>query len=75
MSAPTPPARRLLYAYSGLLYLFLYLPIVILIIFSFNEARQTARWEGFTVQWYEKLLTNKLILKSVKNSLTVKPRS
>lgn len=70
-AAPFRWERKLLAAHSWLVYLFLYLPIVILIIFSFNEARQTARWEGFTVQWYEKLFSNKLILKSVKNSLVV----
>jgi spermidine/putrescine transport system permease protein len=70
-AAPFRWERKLLATHAWLVYLFLYLPIVILIIFSFNEARQTARWEGFTVQWYEKLLSNKLIMKSVKNSLLV----
>lgn len=55
MSAPTPPARRLLYAYSGLLYLFLYLPILVLIAFSFNDAEQTAAWGGLTLRWYRVL--------------------
>jgi spermidine/putrescine transport system permease protein len=40
-------------------------------VFSFNEAKQTAVWEGFTFDWYAKLAENKLIVKSVKNSLFV----
>lgn len=63
--------RKALAVHAWLVYLFLYLPIGVLIVFSFNEARQTARWEGFTVHWYQKLVSNQLILKSVKNSLMV----
>ncbi len=63
--------RKLMGLHSALVYFFLYAPIVILIVFSFNEARQTARWEGFTFQWYGKLMENKLILRSVQNSLIV----
>lgn len=70
-AAPFPWERRLLGAHSALVYLFLYAPIVILIVFSFNAARQTARWEGFTWQWYARLAENKLILASLKNSLMV----
>jgi spermidine/putrescine transport system permease protein len=63
--------RTLLTAHAWLVYLFLYFPIAVLIVFSFNRARQTARWEGFTVDWYGNLLQNALILKAVKNSLVV----
>ena len=37
-------------------YLFLYAPIIILIIYSFNSARRGVLWEGFTLKWYEDLL-------------------
>jgi spermidine/putrescine transport system permease protein len=63
--------RRLLAVHTGLVYLFLYAPIAILVIFSFNSARQTAFWEGFTLDWYRQLLTNPLLLRSVRNSLMV----
>lgn len=63
--------RKLMGLHTALVYIFLYAPIVILVIFSFNEARQTARWEGFTFQWYARLAENKLILRAVKNSLLV----
>jgi spermidine/putrescine transport system permease protein len=57
--------------HTGLVYAFLYAPIFILIMFSFNRAKQTAVWEGFTLEWYAKLAHNDLILAAVKNSLFV----
>ncbi len=62
---------RLLAAHTALVYLFLYAPIVILVVFSFNSARQTAFWEGFTLDWYRQLLDNPALLRSVRNSLAV----
>ena len=52
-------------------YLFLYLPIAILIIHSFNKARISAVWDGFTVDWYRKMLTDASMLNALKNSLIV----
>jgi len=63
--------RFLLGTHSWLVYLFLYLPIVILVVFSFNESKQTAVWQGFTLDWYRHLAHNDLILRSVQNSLIV----
>ena len=63
--------RRLLAAHTALVYLFLYAPIVILVVFSFNAARQTAFWEGFTLDWYRRLLDNAVLFRSVRNSLLV----
>jgi len=63
--------RRLLAAHTALVYLFLYAPIAILVVFSFNSARQTAFWEGFTLDWYRRLLDNALLFRSVRNSLIV----
>ncbi|HEY7116776.1 MAG TPA: hypothetical protein VH475_09330, partial [Tepidisphaeraceae bacterium] len=39
-------------AYSVLVYAFLYAPIAVLIIYSFNTSVQTAKWLGFTPRWY-----------------------
>lgn len=61
--------RRLLGAHSALVFLFLWTPIVVLVAFSFNRGKQTAVWQGFTLDWYEKLLANEQILSAVKNSL------
>jgi spermidine/putrescine transport system permease protein len=52
-------------------YLFLYAPILVLVAFSFNRSRLTATWEGFTLEWYGKLLQDPQILSSLRNSLVV----
>jgi len=63
--------RPLLAAFSGLTYLFLYAPILVLVVFSFNRGRLTAAWEGFTLEWYLKLLDNPQILAALRNSLLI----
>lgn len=63
--------RRILGGYTALIYAFLYLPILVLIVFSFNAAKQTAVWEGFTFKWYIALAHNERIMASVQNSLIV----
>lgn len=68
---PVSWERRLLGWHSLLVYLFLYVPIAILILYSFNRSKQTAAWEGFTFDWYLRLFQNDLILRAVKNSLIV----
>ncbi|MDF2885187.1 MAG: extracellular solute-binding protein [Clostridiaceae bacterium] len=57
--------------YSVLIYLFLYIPIIVLVVFSFNESKLNAVWTGFSLKWYKSLLTNYSILTAVKNSLIV----
>lgn len=57
--------------YSLLIYLFLYLPIIVLIVFSFNDSKLNAVWTGFTFKWYAKLLHNQGVLEATKNSLIV----
>jgi spermidine/putrescine transport system permease protein len=64
-------SRRLLAVHTVLIYLFLYLPIAVLVIFSFNAARQTAVWDGFTLDWYRRLAADERLLGSVRNSLLV----
>lgn len=63
-------SRMVLLSESVFVYLFLYAPIVILIIFSFNSSRY-AIWEAFTLDWYKLLLKDKLILGALKNSVIV----
>lgn len=62
---------RFLTVHSVLVYAFLYIPIFILVVFSFNASKQTAVWEGFTLDWYRKAFENELIMRSVENSLIV----
>jgi len=57
---------------SGILgYVFLYAPIVILIIFSFNSSRFVSTWEGFSLRWYGELFRDAAMMAALKNSLIV----
>ena len=58
-------------ALVSLVYLFLYLPIIVLIVFSFNDAEMTFNWHGFTLQWYRELFQTQEIWFFLKNSLIV----
>ncbi len=60
--------RRLL---IGLMFLFLYAPIILLIIFSFNAGDSGAVWKGFSLHWYGRLFRNRLIMESVYTTLLV----
>lgn len=57
--------------YSSLIYLFLYLPIIVIIVFSFNTSKLNIRFEGFTLEWYAKLFQNTALLKSFENTMIV----
>ena len=50
---------------------FLLMPLIILIVFSFNDARSLARWEGFSLKWYKAVFSDYTLWLSVKNSLVV----
>jgi spermidine/putrescine transport system permease protein len=63
--------QKVLGMYAILVYLFLYLPIVILIVFSFNRERINAVWTGFTFDWYLKLFQDASILNAMLNSFIV----
>ena len=57
--------------YNGLIFLFLYAPIVVLIIFSFNDSRSRSVWHGFSLRWHEELFHDKEILNALMVTLTV----
>ena len=63
-------SRWALLTESSFVYIFLYAPIVILVIFSFNSSKY-AVWEGFSLHWYSVLLEDQLVLRALKNSLIV----
>lgn len=54
-----------------MLFAFLYVPIIILIVFSFNDTRTVARMTGLSLEWYEKLFQNRELLTAARNSLTI----
>lgn len=74
MTAPGPleylrrwPLRLWLIAVTT----FLYVPLIGLIVFSFNDSKRTILWKGFTLDWYAKLLADTDLLSALGNSLTI----
>ncbi|EKS4343762.1 extracellular solute-binding protein [Clostridium sporogenes] len=57
--------------YATLVYIFLYLPIFVLVVFSFNKSKLNATFTGFTLDWYKNLINNTQILEALKNSLII----
>ncbi len=57
--------------YMTLVYVFLFAPIVVLIVFSFNESKSRSNFTGFTFKWYGQLFHNELIMQSLLNTLLV----
>ena len=57
--------------FNGLVFLFLYLPIVVLIIFSFNDSKSRTVWSGFSFHWYTELFHDEEILSAFSTTLTV----
>jgi spermidine/putrescine transport system permease protein len=52
-------------------YAFLYIPLVIVVVYSFNNSRLNAEWVGFTLDWYYKLARNDEMLAAAGNSLLI----
>ena len=52
-------------------YAFLYIPLVIVVVYSFNDSRLNAEWVGFTFSWYDKLFHNDEMLVAAGNSLVI----
>lgn len=57
--------------YVGLVYAFLYLPIVVVVLFSFNSSRLNIQFEGFTLEWYSKMFQNELLMNAFWNTIIV----
>jgi len=56
---------------SPLVYAFLYIPLVIVVIFSFNDSKLNAEWVGFTTAWYRRLFSDEEMLRAALNSLSI----
>lgn len=54
-----------------LTFIFLYLPIMVLIVFSFNATKSRTMWTGFTLDWYKELFTDSTIISSLETTLLV----
>lgn len=57
--------------YLAVIMLVTYLPIVMVVIFSFNDSKLTVGWKGFTLKWYESLLNNGALMEALKNSIVL----
>jgi spermidine/putrescine transport system permease protein len=63
--------RRLFATWTGFVFLFFYLPIAILVLFSFNQSRLNIVWTGFTLDWYAALWRDTVLVRTLQNSLIV----
>jgi spermidine/putrescine transport system permease protein len=63
--------NRLLGLFAAVTYVFLFAPIVVLIVFSFNDNRRTFVWHGFTLDWYPRLFANADLLASLRLTFLV----
>jgi spermidine/putrescine transport system permease protein len=64
-------ANRLLTWFAVAVFLFLYVPIFVLIIYSFNANRVVGVWQGFSLNWYQELFRDRAIGQAFRNSMWV----
>lgn len=57
--------------YLALVMIFLYAPILVLIVLSFNASKSRAKWGGFTLKWYESMFANEDIMSALYNTLII----
>ncbi|MBL0915515.1 MAG: spermidine/putrescine ABC transporter permease PotC, partial [Sphingopyxis sp.] len=70
--APLEYSRTLwMRLWVGLVMLFLYAPLFVLMVFSFNDSKRNVVWRGFTTKYYEKALGNDQLVEALVNSLTI----
>lgn len=70
--APLEYSRKLwMRLWVGTVMVFLYAPLVVLMIFSFNDSKRNVVWRGFTTKYYEKAMANDALVEALVNSLTI----
>lgn len=70
--APLEYSRTLwMRLWVGAVMVFLYAPLIVLMIFSFNDSKRNVVWRGFTTKYYEKALANDQLVEALINSLTI----
>lgn len=60
-----------LWSAAALAYAFLYIPLIIVVVYSFNDSKLNAEWVGFTLSWYVALFNNQEMLTAARNSLII----
>ncbi|HVR32884.1 MAG TPA: ABC transporter permease [Acidimicrobiia bacterium] len=68
---PRSPIERLLASNSWIVFGFLYLPILLLIGYSFNDNRNVGIWTGFSTRWYGEMFQNNDVMRALRNTLIV----
>ena len=63
--------NRLCNVYAFLVYMVLYIPVAVMMVFSFNDQRYNYYWNGFTTQWYGKLFSNAALVDSLWYSIVI----
>jgi spermidine/putrescine transport system permease protein len=69
--SPMKTLDRIFAAWTALVMSFLYLPIAVLVVFSFNQSRLNVLWQGFTLDWYAAIWRDAVLMRSLENSLIV----
>ncbi|MDK2761351.1 MAG: ABC transporter permease [Sphingopyxis sp.] len=70
--APLEYSRTLwMRLWVGAVMIFLYAPLIVLMIFSFNDSKRNVVWRGFTTKYYEKAMANDALVEALVNSLTI----
>lgn len=57
--------------YTGIIFAFLFAPIVVMLVYSFNASKSLSVYSGFSLRWYQELLSDRNTLLAVKNTLTL----
>lgn len=65
------PNKVITYLLLGLTLLFLYFPMVIMAIFSFNDGKSLSQWQGFSVRWYQELFDSSIMMDAIFVSLSI----
>ncbi len=63
--------ERAAWLYTALVFAFLFLPIVIVVIYSFNAGRNVNQLIGFSTQWYAAAWSDRFLMNALRNSLTI----
>ncbi|MDE0493331.1 MAG: hypothetical protein OXH54_05305 [Acidimicrobiaceae bacterium] len=61
-----PRTRRLLAGWAWVVFAFLYVPIAVLVVFSFNASSRVNIWGGFSFQWHGEALNNEVITSAIR---------
>ena len=62
---------RFLQIYTGLFFVFMFLPILLVVVFSFNDQRSLQRFTGFSFEWYQRFFDNESLTSSLRASIEI----